>query len=74
MQELTLSMKSKELPFVREMFDRIAPHYDFLNRLLSLRRDVQWRRLLADALALPPEARLLDVACGTADVALEIVR
>lgn len=67
-------MKSTELPFVREMFDRIAPHYDFLNRLLSLRRDVQWRRLLADALALPPEARVLDVACGTADVALEIVR
>jgi demethylmenaquinone methyltransferase/2-methoxy-6-polyprenyl-1,4-benzoquinol methylase len=67
-------MKSKELPFVREMFDRIAPHYDFLNRLLSLRRDVGWRRILADALALPPAARLLDVACGTADVALEIRR
>jgi len=67
-------MKSTELPFVREMFDRIAPHYDFLNRFLSLRRDVQWRRLLADALALPPGGRLLDVACGTADVALEIDR
>ena len=67
-------MKSKELPFVREMFDRIAPHYDFLNRLLSLRRDVGWRRVLAEALALPPPAKLLDVACGTADVALEIDR
>lgn len=66
-------MKSKELPFVREMFDRIAPHYDFLNRLLSLRRDVQWRRALAEALALSPQARVLDVACGTGDVALEIV-
>jgi demethylmenaquinone methyltransferase/2-methoxy-6-polyprenyl-1,4-benzoquinol methylase len=67
-------MKSKELPFVREMFDGIAPHYDFLNRLLSLRRDVGWRRVLAEALVLPPNARLLDVACGTADVALEILR
>ncbi len=66
-------MKSEELPFVREMFDRIAPHYDFLNRLLSLRRDVQWRRALAEALSLPPDARLLDVACGTGDVALEIL-
>jgi len=67
-------MKSKELPFVREMFDRIAPHYDFLNRLLSLRRDVWWRRVLADALALGPGVKMLDVACGTADVALEIER
>jgi demethylmenaquinone methyltransferase/2-methoxy-6-polyprenyl-1,4-benzoquinol methylase len=67
-------MKSKELPFVREMFDRIAPHYDFLNRLLSLRRDVWWRRVLVEALALPRGAKLLDVACGTADVALEIDR
>ena len=74
MQELTLSMKSKELPFVRDMFDRIAPHYDFLNRMLSLRRDVWWRSVLAEALALPPGAKLLDVACGTADVALELDR
>ena len=73
MQELSLSIKSKELPFVRDMFDRIAPHYDFLNRLLSLRRDVQWRRDLVSALALPPQAKLLDVACGTADVALALI-
>jgi demethylmenaquinone methyltransferase/2-methoxy-6-polyprenyl-1,4-benzoquinol methylase len=73
MQELRLSINSGELPFVREMFDRIAPHYDFLNRFLSLRRDVQWRRALVDALALPPQARVLDVACGTADVGLAIV-
>ena len=67
-------MKHNELPFVRKMFDRIAPHYDFLNRLLSLRRDVYWRRELAAGLGLSPGSVVLDVACGTADVALEIVR
>jgi demethylmenaquinone methyltransferase/2-methoxy-6-polyprenyl-1,4-benzoquinol methylase len=67
-------MNRNELEFVREMFDHIAPHYDFLNRLLSLRQDVYWRRRLVAALALRPGARILDAACGTADVALEIVR
>ena len=67
-------MKPKELPFVRDMFDRIAPHYDFLNRLLSLRRDIYWRRILTACLDLQSGAWVLDVACGTADVALEIVR
>jgi demethylmenaquinone methyltransferase / 2-methoxy-6-polyprenyl-1,4-benzoquinol methylase len=67
-------MNRTELEFVREMFDRIAPHYDFLNRLLSLRQDIYWRRCLVAALALRPGARILDAACGTADVGLEIVR
>lgn len=67
-------MKSNELPFIRDMFDRIAPHYDFLNRLLSLRRDVFWRRILVKRLALAPDAVVLDMACGTGDVAMEVVR
>lgn len=67
-------MKSTELPYVRDMFNHIAPRYDFLNRLLSLRRDVYWRRELVDRLDVTPGARILDVACGTGDVALEIVR
>jgi demethylmenaquinone methyltransferase/2-methoxy-6-polyprenyl-1,4-benzoquinol methylase len=65
-------MKSNELPFVRDMFNRIAPHYDFLNRLLSLRRDISWRRTLVDSLDVPQQSDILDVACGTADVALQI--
>jgi demethylmenaquinone methyltransferase/2-methoxy-6-polyprenyl-1,4-benzoquinol methylase len=67
-------MKSRELPYVRDMFDHIAPRYDFLNRLLSLRRDVFWRHVLVKGLRLAPGARVLDVACGTGDVALEVVR
>ena len=56
------------------MFQAIAPRYDFLNHFLSLRHDVYWRRVLVKALRVPPEGRVLDVATGTGDVALEIGR
>ena len=62
---------NEELPFVKEMFDKIAPKYDFLNRLLSLRQDVMWRDQMVRAAGLRPGARVLDVACGTCDVGLE---
>jgi demethylmenaquinone methyltransferase / 2-methoxy-6-polyprenyl-1,4-benzoquinol methylase len=74
MQDPGLSMSRSELEFVREMFDGIAPHYDLLNRLLSLRQDVRWRRALVSGLALKPGDRMLDAACGTADVGLEVAR
>ena len=60
------------------MFGEIAPTYDLLNRLLSLGIDRGWRRagarLLLDALRGRAEGRLLDLATGTADVALAIRR
>ncbi|MBC2714878.1 MAG: bifunctional demethylmenaquinone methyltransferase/2-methoxy-6-polyprenyl-1,4-benzoquinol methylase UbiE [Desulfobacteraceae bacterium] len=62
-----------ELDFIKEMFDSIAPRYDFLNRLLSLRQDVYWRRTMISALDLPDNATVLDVACGTGDVLIEIL-
>jgi demethylmenaquinone methyltransferase/2-methoxy-6-polyprenyl-1,4-benzoquinol methylase len=62
-----------ELDFIKEMFDSIAPQYDFLNRLLSLRQDIYWRRTMITALDLPDNASVLDVACGTGDVLLEIL-
>ncbi|WDP92174.1 MAG: bifunctional demethylmenaquinone methyltransferase/2-methoxy-6-polyprenyl-1,4-benzoquinol methylase UbiE [Desulfobacter sp.] len=65
---------NEELDFVKEMFDKIAPKYDFLNRLLSMRQDVMWRREMARAAKLEKGARALDVACGTCDVGLEISR
>lgn len=49
------------------MFDRIAPRYDLLNRLLSAGRDVAWRRRMADFLPAVRPLHLLDVATGTAD-------
>ena len=57
---------------IRGMFAAVAPRYDLLNRLLSLRQDVRWRRLLVAALAVAPAGRALDLATGTGDVALTI--
>lgn len=59
---------------VQAMFASIAPRYDLLNRVLSLGVDRSWRRVAAgEALALRP-ARILDVATGTGDFALELKR
>ena len=59
---------------IEAMFDAVAPRYDVLNRVLSLGIDVVWRKravaLLAEALHRRPE-RLLDVATGTCDQAIE---
>lgn len=63
---------NKELDFIQEMFDRIAPRYDFLNRLLSMRQDVLWRMEMVRAARLSNDSKVLDVACGTCDVALEV--
>jgi demethylmenaquinone methyltransferase/2-methoxy-6-polyprenyl-1,4-benzoquinol methylase len=54
------------------MFDAIAARYDLLNRILSLGIDQRWRTRTVAALALPPSGRALDLATGTADLALRI--
>jgi demethylmenaquinone methyltransferase/2-methoxy-6-polyprenyl-1,4-benzoquinol methylase len=59
---------------IGDMFSAIAPRYDFLNRLLSAGIDRRWRRLAVRAAAPASGGRFLDVATGTADVALEIFR
>lgn len=59
---------------IGEMFSSIAPRYDFLNRLLSLGVDRRWRRLAIAETVPSAGGRFLDVATGTADMALEIVR
>lgn len=56
------------------MFDRIAERYDLLNRIISLGIDQRWRRLTCAALELPEAGRALDLATGTADLALLIAR
>ncbi len=55
---------------VERMFDAISPKYDFLNRLFSMGTDQGWRRKVMRLVAQEPVARLLDVATGTADLAL----
>lgn len=56
------------------MFDRIAQRYDFLNRMLSFRRDVVWRRRLAKRLPEGDKLRVLDLATGTGDVLAGLFR
>ncbi len=58
---------------IRSLFDNIAPTYDLLNRLLSLGRDIYWRKMAVRELK-GLEGWILDIATGTGDVALEIVR
>ncbi|MFQ5380581.1 MAG: ubiquinone/menaquinone biosynthesis methyltransferase [Dehalococcoidia bacterium] len=52
---------------VRDMFDRIAPRYDRLNRILTAGADQRWRRKLMSRLRIGPGDRVLDLACGTGD-------
>ena len=59
---------------VREMFDAIAPRYDLVNRVMTLRLDVAWRRRTVRALALPAGSRVADLACGTGDLCRELAR
>lgn len=59
---------------VKAMFEEIAFSYDLQNSVLSLRRDVAWRKVLAEMIAAPAGGVVLDVAVGTAEVAQEICR
>jgi demethylmenaquinone methyltransferase/2-methoxy-6-polyprenyl-1,4-benzoquinol methylase len=62
---------------VREMFSGIASRYDFLNHFLSLNIDKRWRRVVAGKLSdvlSRKDAAILDIACGTGDLSLELYR
>jgi len=56
------------------MFDRIARRYDFVNRVLSLGLDKGWRRRTVKSLQLGERPRVLDLATGTGDLAIDIAR
>jgi demethylmenaquinone methyltransferase/2-methoxy-6-polyprenyl-1,4-benzoquinol methylase len=56
---------------VREMFDRIAPRYDLVNRLMTLGLDKGWRRRAVASLELAPGSVVVDLACGTGDLVAE---
>jgi demethylmenaquinone methyltransferase / 2-methoxy-6-polyprenyl-1,4-benzoquinol methylase len=58
---------------VREMFDRISPVYDVMNRVMTAGMDRRWRRLAAQAVVRPGD-RVLDACCGTGDLALAAAR
>ncbi len=57
---------------VRGMFDAIAPRYDLVNRIMTFRMDVRWRKRTVESLRLDPGATILDLACGTGDLCGEL--
>lgn len=57
--------------YVQHMFSRVADRYDLMNRLMTAGQDIKWRRVVIDWANLPPNGRLLDIATGTGDIALE---
>jgi demethylmenaquinone methyltransferase/2-methoxy-6-polyprenyl-1,4-benzoquinol methylase len=60
--------------YVREMFAAIAPRYDATNKLLTAGADEGWRKRAVAELAPPPGGKILDLCCGTGDLAFHLVR
>src|SRR5512142_283965 len=56
---------------VRDIFTRIAPRYDLMNRVMTGGMDRRWREFVIQQAAIPTGGRMLDIATGTGDIALE---
>src|SRR5436190_7886690 len=70
----TLPPLMEKAAVVRAMFDRIAPRYDVLNRLIAFRLDQRWRRAVVRAATISAQDRVIDLACGTGDLSALAVR
>lgn len=57
---------------VREMFDRIAPRYDRVNKIMTFGMDSGWRRRTVASMGLATGSLVLDIACGTGDLCDEL--
>lgn len=66
----TFDNPAHKAAYVQEMFDRIAPRYDLMNRVMTLGRDQAWRKRLIQRAGVKRGAKVLDIATGTADIAL----
>jgi demethylmenaquinone methyltransferase / 2-methoxy-6-polyprenyl-1,4-benzoquinol methylase len=67
-----LPQGDEKVAAVRDMFDAIAPKYDRLNRIISFRLDVRWRKKAIKQLALPAGSVVLDLASGTGDLCVDL--
>jgi demethylmenaquinone methyltransferase / 2-methoxy-6-polyprenyl-1,4-benzoquinol methylase len=66
--------EEERISMVKEIFSTITGRYDFLNHFLSLRRDVAWRRFASRRMRFKTTERFLDIATGTADLAIAAAR
>jgi demethylmenaquinone methyltransferase/2-methoxy-6-polyprenyl-1,4-benzoquinol methylase len=66
--DVDLPTGEEKVRAVRDMFDAIAPRYDLVNRVMTFRMDVGWRKRALRELALPHGSVVLDIACGTGDM------
>src|SRR4051812_7353769 len=69
-----LPQGDEKVQAVRSMFDAIAPRYDLVNRIMTFRLDVGWRRRTVRDLALAPGSSVIDLACGTGDLCRELTK
>jgi demethylmenaquinone methyltransferase / 2-methoxy-6-polyprenyl-1,4-benzoquinol methylase len=60
--------------YVQDVFTRIAPHYDLMNRLMTGGRDIAWRRQVIRRAQIPPHGQVLDLGAGTGDLSREALR
>ena len=70
---------SKSIPHnksgaIRDMFARIAPNYDFMNRVITGGQDARWRRMVVPRANPPPNALIPDLGVGTGNLAWEVAR
>ena len=69
---MTLPQGEAKQRMVRDMFDAIAPRYDLVNRIMTFRLDVRWRRRTVASLGLGRGAVVLDLAAGTGDLCRDL--
>lgn len=69
-----LPQGAEKVVAVQEMFDAIAPRYNFVNRLMTFGLDKTWRKQTVNSLHLPPGSRILDLASGTGDLCIDLER
>lgn len=72
MTPMALPQGTEKQRLVRDMFDAIAPRYDLVNRIMTFRLDVRWRKRTVRELALPAGSQVLDLAAGTGDLCRDL--
>ena len=71
-QSVELPRGEEKVAAVRSMFDTIAPRYDLVNRIMTFRLDVAWRKRTVRTLGLGSGSQVLDIACGTGDLCRDL--